>query len=171
MKARKSFGEDYECKQFWPSDCFVQCGDMGLVLEKSIGEVFDSEDPLKEVIENVSYTTAFFEAFPQNPKTFIRGEGKTIEEAEAKAFEKFEKYSACDHSSFEKRGYKNGYGFCTQCGMGKSQAFEPEYKCEVCGKPTYYGFDQDNNPYCEEHWEDVPDEKRPKLLRRKLEED
>jgi len=25
IKARKSFGEDYECEYGW--DCFVQCGD------------------------------------------------------------------------------------------------------------------------------------------------
>ena len=60
----------------WPEDCLVQWGDRGLVLrrEKSGG----------------SYTTAFFEAFPNNPQTFIRGEGVCIEEAERLAFKQFE---------------------------------------------------------------------------------
>ncbi len=60
--ARKSFGEAYVCKYEWPEDCFVQCGDNGIVCGKE------------------SYTTAFFEAFPESPKTFLRGEGAFVEE-------------------------------------------------------------------------------------------
>jgi len=165
MEARKGFGKPYDCKKDWPENCFVQCGGDGLVLRSgSMEEVLESEG-LSETIENLakntSYTTAFFEAFPRNPDTFIRGEGTTIEEAEDNAFSKFEKYSACDHPEFEKRDYKNGYGFCVKCGMGSSGAFEPEYKCRICGQPTYYTFDKHDQPYCEDHaseiaWEDLP---------------
>ena len=61
-------GGSYECKYDWKDNCFVQCGDEGVVLDKVD-----------------SYLTAFFEAFPKEPKTFIRGEGKTIAEAEKQA--------------------------------------------------------------------------------------
>lgn len=65
--ARKSFGEDYQCKKDWPEDSFVQCGGSGLVIG-----------------QDESYNTAFFEAFLMN--TFLRGEGKTIEMAEEETF-------------------------------------------------------------------------------------
>ncbi len=81
--ARKSWGGEYETKANWPENCFVQCGDRGLVLSK-----------------NGNYRTAFFEACPDNIPadgypdglgTFLRGEGESIEEAEQACFIKYEK--------------------------------------------------------------------------------
>lgn len=138
--ARNSFGEDYKCKYKW-DDCSVQCGDDGLVLD-------DNED----------YFTAFFEAFPKNPKTFIRGEGNTIEEAEEKAWEQLQKYKNCKNHEFERNGYTNGSGFCKHCGLFKSHAFEPSTNCNICGKPTAYTCNINNEWYCEEHKDLIPDE-------------
>lgn len=56
---------EYESKYDW--DCYCQAGSNGVVFSK-----------------NGNYETAFFEAFPKNPKCFIRGEGANIEEAEKK---------------------------------------------------------------------------------------
>ena len=126
----------YDCKKDWPEDCQVQGGSKGVVI----------------VRKGINYETAFFEAFPAVPATFIRGEGKTIEEAEAKAWEKFERQSKCSHPSFERRNYTNGAAFCTECGMFSSKHFEPLTKCGTCGKPTHYTLDQVNDIwYCEEH--------------------
>lgn len=95
----------------WPADCTVQWGARGVVLRRQ---------------ENGgSYNTAFFEAFPTKPKTFIRGEGSTIEEAERSAFGQFEKFQACPNHEFERRNYTNGAGFCKHCGLFNSTAFEP----------------------------------------------
>jgi len=129
--ARKSFGEPYLCVREWPEDCFVQCGGNGIVVgHGSFEEMLLSTDPLKalgdEIKKPTSYRTAFFEAFPRNPDTFIRGEGKTIEEAEEQTWLKFQKYLACKGHEFEKRGYRNGAGFCKHCGMFGSKVFEPE---------------------------------------------
>ncbi|MCV6548533.1 MAG: hypothetical protein OIF56_14845 [Cohaesibacter sp.] len=66
------------------------------------------------------YRTAFFEAFPPDA-SFLRGEGKTITEAEQDAFAQYQKVTACNrnggHLLSRNRGkvtYKNGAGFCKQ---------------------------------------------------------
>lgn len=157
--ARRSFGQAYECQKDWPEDCFVQCGDNGLVLkggmEKTLGSktIGEAVDNLKE---HYSYTTAFFEAFPRTPETFIRGEGATVEEAEEKAWKAYEKFSACEHPEFEKRKYRNGAGFCVKCGMFKSRAFEPWEQCVVCGKPTFYHPVDENTMMCKKDFYNLP---------------
>ena len=127
-------GKPYECKKEWDEDCFVQCGETGLVLSKK-----------------GNYITMFFEAFPKNPKTFIRGEGKTLEEAEDSAWKQFIKYKQCTNHEFERRDYRNGSGICKHCGLFQSNIFEPLEKCCVCGKPTYYTQDKNGKWYCKEH--------------------
>jgi len=138
-QARRTFEKPYDCNCPWPSDCFVQCGGGGIVFGK------------KE-----TYRTAFFEAFPKDPDTFIRGEGKTVEEAEQSAWDKFEKISSCKNHEFERRGYTNGLGFCKHCNMSKSKAFDPTTKCYVCGIPTCYGRLKDEKIACEEHHNSAP---------------
>lgn len=82
----------------WPDDCHVQWGASGIVLE---GEG--------------SRLTAFFEAFPQEG-AFIRGEGKTIAEAEADALGQYIRSTACDHL-WARAGYLNGGATCRRCGQ------------------------------------------------------
>lgn len=132
--ARKFFGESYKCRKNWEADTFVQCGDSGVVLSKKR-----------------SYRTAFFEAFSKNPDVFVRGEGKTIIQAEKACWEKLQTYKKCKNHEFERHGYRNGGGFCKHCGMFKGKAFEPLEKCIVCGKPTYYTQDKNDDWYCEKH--------------------
>ena len=69
---------------------------------------------------------AFFEAVPADVNTFVRGEGATLEEAEKDAFARYQHYGACPGHTPQKRGYKNGAGFCSRCGPFISGAFEPE---------------------------------------------
>lgn len=138
----------HTCANPWPADCKVQCGDKGLVFGKT-----------------KNYTTAFFEAFPKDPDTFIRGEGNTILEAENQAWEKFQRQASCENHEFERRGYKNGVGFCKHCGLYKSSAFEPSEKCYVCEKPTFYIADKQGNFYCEEHKKDIPEKDIPDYIK------
>ena len=70
MKAQMSIEREYDCKYDW--DCFCQAGEYGLV--------FSSKG---------NYSTAFFEAFPKKPECFLRGEGKTVEEAEEECWQKY----------------------------------------------------------------------------------
>ena len=164
-KAKKSFGKPYDCKKDWPDDCFVQCGDLGVVFGAgSLEKTFESENPIQELKENLkdekTYTTAFFEAFPKKPSTFIRGEGKNIEEAENNAWEQLQKYLVCKNHEFERRNYKNGAGFCKHCGLFNSKAFEPLTECCICGKPTNYSCDNKELWYCEEHDDQMPEENK-----------
>ncbi len=163
--ARRTFEDPYECVFPWPEDCLVQCGSNGIVMASgSLEKVFGSSEPLREISENVSYITAFFEAFPNDiipGGTFIRGEGKTIAEAEKKTWDLYVRYKACDHPAYERRRHTNGCGFCMKCGMFNDKAFDPLTKCVICGKPTYFTFDIDNVPYCEEHADQMPEEKIP----------
>jgi hypothetical protein len=116
--AKKGFGGEYECQQAWPEDTFVQCGDSGLVLGNA---------------QNESYITAFFEAFPKNPSTFIRGEGKDLPEAELNAFKKFQNIKGCDEHDYTRHGTSE-HANCTKCGLFTSHYFEPTHKCSVCSK-------------------------------------
>jgi len=168
--ARRSFKDPYECVFPWPEDCFVQCGSNEMVMAPgSFEKVFESSDPLREISENVSYMTVFFEAFPNDiipgDSIFIRGEGKTIAEAEKKTWDMYVHYKACEHPAYERRTHTNGGGFCMKCGMFNGHAFEPLTKCVICGKPTYFSFDVDNVPYCEEHTDQMPEEKVPEWKR------
>jgi hypothetical protein len=104
----------------WPADCEVQGGRAGVVFS-----------------EAGNYRTAFVEAFPG---TFLRGEGKTIAEAEDACWAKYEVLAACPHDQgFERRHYINGAGHCRRCGTWFGRAvtgFEPlpEYY-----EPSPYG--------------------------------
>lgn len=113
----------------WPDDCFVQGGKGGVVFVRG-GD---------------TYTTAFVEACPRDPDTFIRGEGETVELAEDAAWSKFQKYRVCPSPSGqhdpEPRGYRNGAGFCSHCGMFVSRAFalvDIGSICVICAEPTYW---------------------------------
>lgn len=109
--------EKYTLTKEWPIDCFVQGGSNGIV-----------------VGGGDSYETAYFEAFPKNPDCFIRGEGKTMEEAEDACFKKFQRFSSCEKHNFIKTpGYNNGMGTCTKCGL-KMVVFKPSFRCVCCGK-------------------------------------
>lgn len=123
----------YECKYDWPDDCFVQCGDSGVVFSP-----------------NGNYRTAFFEAFPSDPDTFIRGEGNTVEEAEQKAWKKLQRQSKCTHPAYDRRGYTNGAAFCICCGLFRASLFEPTTTCSVCCKKTNW-MHHKGEWYCEEH--------------------
>lgn len=94
----------------WPDDCTVQWGGRGMVLSDTPGG---------------GYQTAFFEAFPKDGG-FIRGEGKSIADAEKNAFEKFVKISACTHA-WSRKGYTNGGAICRNCGAFQTM-FKPILK-------------------------------------------
>lgn len=105
------------------------------------------------------YRTAFFEAFPENPGCFLRGEGKTIEEAEESCWMQYQRVAACEQHDFDRRDRRDGYGFCRKCGMGAMFA-APLDLCTVCSSPTYFAHDADGKPYCEAHVEFCPEDKR-----------
>lgn len=118
--------DPYPCRQAWPHDCFVQCGGDGIVLPTgTMSSILDKGDitPIAKGMSGAldgSYRTAFFEAFPKFPETFIRGEGPTIEEAEAACWRKYVKITSCQKHEFERRGRTDGYCYCKHCGLGGS---------------------------------------------------
>ena len=108
----------------WPEDCFLQGGSRGLVISSK-----------------GNYATAFVEAFPTEPATFIRGQGETVQAADDDAWAKYQSYLQCPGHEFEPRGYTNGAGFCVHCKMFGSEVFTAEQLglfCAVCGTPTNY---------------------------------
>ena len=113
-----------------------------------------NEIPKKELILSTNkdakdYITAFFEAFPKTPSCFIRGEGKTIEEAEENAWNKYQKILNCNHE-MERRDRTDGYAYCKHCSYS-STVFEPLTKCCKCGKPTAFTKDYKGKYYCKKH--------------------
>ncbi|WP_159953149.1 hypothetical protein [Rhizobium sp. 18065] len=92
--------KDYQPRHDWTGDTLVQWGASGIVLGKN------------------PYSTAFFEAFPDEKLStaggFIRGEGATIEEAEDNAYAKFVKQNGCNHL-WGRETYRNSGQLCRHC--------------------------------------------------------
>lgn len=130
--ARRSVGEDFNCNHNWPDDCFVQCGDSGIVIGN--GSV---------------RRTAFFEAFPKNPKTFIRGEGETVVDAEFSAWNQYQKILNCNNHEFER--YRGEMGKCKNCQLALSNYFDPEHTCFICKKEAV-NEEYKKNKYCLFHY-------------------
>lgn len=102
---------DFSPREAWSEDTYVQWGGNGVVIGKN------------------PYTTAFFEAFPpanENAGGFIRGEGKTIAEAEKDAFSKYQKETGCDHYWGRER-YRNSGQLCRHCRAFRSGFVKPIY--------------------------------------------
>ena len=101
---------DHPLRHPWPADCFVQGGDRGLVFRKGADPEF----------------TAFVEACPRNPDTFLRGEGATVADAEDACWAQYQRVVTCTptggepdgapHGPYERRQYTNGSGYCVRCG-------------------------------------------------------
>lgn len=129
----------YTVQKPWPVDTHMNGGGNGLVVVRGAKD---------------SYHTAFFEASPRSPNTFIRGEGESIEAAEESAWAKYQRYTAGDHEhEFETRGYTNGAGFCKHCGMFSSKVFslqEIGVICVACGAGGNAGKNGEHF-YCLEH--------------------
>lgn len=142
---------DYTCRYDWPDNCFVQGGGNGIVLTTGTMQqtLSNPEEAVKCLTgQTPHYMTAFFEAFPKEPSTFIRGEGKTVEEAEDSAWKQFQKITACTKHEFEAKGYTNGCGFCKHCGLFGIDVLPITEKCVVCGVPTYCKSDKNGKFYC-----------------------
>lgn len=131
----------YQCQYNW-ADTSVQCGDTGVVFTP-----------------DGAYSTAFFEAFSKEPKVCIRGEGKTVQEAEMKAWEEYQRYVNCPQHEYERKG-TNGDGMCKHCHLHQHEIFEPEQYCVICGTPTNWRKSKKEEWYCKEHGEEIPDEDR-----------
>jgi len=147
----------------WPQDCFLQGSDSGLVFEQgTLSKAFEDPKVAHQIIANPNtvkhYTTAFLEAFPISPKTFIRGEGKTLEDAEDSAWEQFQRIINCKGHAFDRRGRTDSGGFCIHCKLFKSDSFEPLERCFICNKPTYYTTDRHHRFYCEQHKNSIAQE-------------
>lgn len=144
----------YDCKKEWPQDCFVQCGGNGIVVE-SLDEAFENPvDTIKAVSGEKStqkfYRTAFFEAFPKDPSCFLRGEGSSIEEAEADAYTQYLEVVNCKEHEFDRKGRTDGYAYCKHCSYS-STVLEPLTKCVDCGVPTAKFQDRDKQHRCMHH--------------------
>jgi len=128
----------YLVKYAWPDDAYLQGNDYGIVLSKN------------------SYETAFFEVFPKNPKTFIRGEGKTLEEAETQAWSFYQKIMSCEKHDFVRRDESN-HGICKNCNLFMSEIFETCKTCPDCSKEAYFFYQNPETKeeiyYCLEHFQ------------------
>lgn len=125
MKIKMYRKPDVEAQHPWPEGTFLQGGDKGVVL---------SNKP------EGNYTTAFVETHSE-VTGFIRGEGKTVAEAEDDCWAKAQQTVQCPGHVYEARGYKNGGGVCIHCKRFKSGAFTPEQLglfCAACGVPTFW---------------------------------
>lgn len=166
--ASNSSGKPWLCLQSWPLDCSVQCGGHGIVLPSgSFNKIMSPKTHPMQSLEMLAdaaadeepYTTAFFEAFPKSPKCFIRGEGKTIEEAEAAAFKKFAGILGCPGHEFEPRGRKDGYGYCKHCALSMPEVLPILNKCCKCKEPTNWSTDDRGRFYCKKHAKAKPKSK------------
>ena len=136
MKAKVSAlstRREYDCLHPWPKKTNVQCGDRGVVISSQ-----------------GNYRTAFFEAFPTSPKTFIRGEGSSIEEAETSAWTQYRRIKACANHEFDRRGREDGYGFCIHCNLFK-KALPAIRHCSQCRSSQVFSTIAGSH-YCKRHY-------------------
>jgi hypothetical protein len=173
---RKIANTEHSARCAWPADCHIQGGGDGLVLcEGSIAEAIANPvatlmivaGALGGPVSQSHYRTAFFEAFPAVPKTFIRGEGTTIAEAERHAWAQFERIRGCGHHKFERRGYRTGAGVCRTCGLFSSEAFnstlDPCVRCGRTDNRASYGVDKRGHWHCPTCYPYIPDEDKSDL--------
>lgn len=124
----------YPCQKEWPEDCHVQCGDA--FLHKGL------------------YAPAFFEAFPKNPSTFLRGEGATLKEAEENTWNKYQAIVNCPKHDYVRQS-DDRTGICKHCNLRVHNYFIPDNSCAVCGKKHVYlhiGEKENKKFFCMEHY-------------------
>jgi hypothetical protein len=119
-------------------DVFVQGGETGVVF----------------VAGGEHYLTAFVECATED--TFLRGEGKTLAEADDACWAKLQAYLGCAGHEFEPRRYRNGGGICKHCGQFRARAFTAEQLgllCSTCGAATFHtaGGKGTGEPLCTLH--------------------
>jgi hypothetical protein len=160
----------------WPADCGIQGGGDGIVIEQ--GAFTDALTDTGKAVDLVAgalgapvpckhYRTAFFEAFPQSPSTFIRSEGKTLEEAEDSAWRQYERILACTQHEFDRGSYRTGAGICRKCGLFSSTAFETTlHPCVVCGRDdnrASHGTDKHDRWHCKECHAKIPEDEKSEI--------
>lgn len=158
----------YDLQHDWPLDCKVQGGESGIVFTKPGALKEALADPVKagemvvgivaKEVRQPHYRTAYFEAFPESNGhgTFLRGEGKSLQEAEDKAWRQWVRVRDCEHKEFEARRYENGAGFCKACGMFASNVIPPVHPCATCGAKTWHS-EHDGKWGCDKHPETSPE--------------
>lgn len=113
---------EYKPSFAWAEDDLVQWGSSGIVLGAN------------------PYRTAFFEAFPADKDRvggFIRGEGKTLHDAECAAFAKYQVQSLCTHH-WGREGYTNGGQMCRHCRAFRSGILKPVVILGRLRQPVHY---------------------------------
>lgn len=160
----------------WPVDCHIQGGRDGLVVQsESVRAALTDTNKASDLVAGAlgapllapHYRTAFFEAFPAKPKTFLRGEGASLEAAEDSAWAQFQALLSCAPHEFERRQYRTGAGICRRCGMFSSEAFETTLDpCVVCGRNdnrASFGPDRHGRWHCEKCFRSIPEEDKSEI--------
>lgn len=145
---RSTFSPSFVSQYDWGDDCYLQCGDKGLVISSQ---------------QKKSYCTAFVEAFPKihGLGTFIRGEGANVLEAETKCWEKYQRYLACPQHEWTRTVHgterTDGYAKCLNCGLS-AKALKPSTTCHICQRPTTK---KNNGEHiCYTHYYEIEEEAR-----------
>jgi len=166
MKIARTMNGYYNCKHEWSDDCFVQGGDSGIVFKTP--EKIEPNDDLIDIMKKATplYTTAFFEAFPNDigGGTFIRGEGKTIEESENQCWLIYQKQKNCLGHEYERRGRTDTYGYCKHCNLFAEGIFQYLTFCSICGIPCNTCKDKNGDMYCGKHKHLIPYELKTEIM-------
>lgn len=109
------------------------------------------------------YRTAFFEAFPRNPATFIRGEGKCLRAAEVSAWKQYRRILECPGHEWDRRDYRHGQALCKHCGMFGSRVLPTLDPCCVCGALESYGVDIEGRWHCTNHFREIPEARKTEM--------
>jgi hypothetical protein len=93
----------YGPRQNWPDDTFVQWGPY-------------SYDSTKGGKRRKNYNRAFFEVFIEKPSTYLRGEGRTIYDAEMVCFSRWERILNCPGHDLQQQTLAHMYA-CPHCDL------------------------------------------------------
>lgn len=175
---RTGFTTTAVARHSWPADCFIQGGVDGVVLQSGcMSEAFSCPAKGVEaiaaamgVVNPPGYRTAFFEAFPRSPKSFLRGEGNTLAEAEDACWKDWQQILACPGHEFGRGHYRSGAGICKYCGVFNSSAFnstlDPCVRCGDGSSAATFGPDRHGRWHCKKCFPLIPEDDKSDIHRR-----
>lgn len=134
MLASRSLRPPYKCLQPWPEGSSAQCGGCGISQQ-----------------DQRTLFSSYFLVYLHDPMdTFIRTDAGTIEEAESRAFQQYQRSLDCKGHEYIHGPYTDGSGVCKHCGLYQSDVLEPLTTCDTCGDHTAWRL-IDDKWFCQKH--------------------
>lgn len=120
----------YNCSQSWDENSMIKiaCNDINYVSDKKLKSKKDLDSKylfavLHPISENIQMENIFIFDKWQKQKMWITSGGKTVQDAELKAFQKYKRIASCNHDFVLSGDEINGDALCKKCSAFVSEYF------------------------------------------------